>query len=791
MGTDRRRRRQPRRAGHADSLTLMPAAIVTLAVAVVVTATCASALGAGLPDGRAYELVSNSGSAGEPYAPPAASFLKANTTGVNNSERLFQAAEHGEAITYVAEPPLTGGSGETGPGEGNQWLATRTAGDWTATGITPQSNGEIQTFEAFGPDLETQIFEGGAQPVAVGVPVGCHDLYAREGAAGTYRALFVPAEGSECGRPLLAGTANRGADLIFQSEGALTKNAVGASELPPGHVRHNEYGAPIGEACMYGCNLYEATAGGLRLVNVAEGAPVPNAIFGGYPGRSGSGVANFSNAISSDGSRIFWTDTQPGPLFEHIYVLEDGSGTVQVSGAEAAEYWTATPDGRYAYYTEAGGLWRFNTESNTREAIEPGGSGVQAAIGTNQTGEDGAYVYFVAEGALAAGATTKVCRSYNLQEKKIEEEQEEHQITFEEAQAAENRLKEEIGEEEDGQVPPKTGCNLYLRHGATTTLVAVLAPEDNEVEVGSEDKVADRGGDWRAGLGLRTAEITPDGTHLLFESRHALTGYKNRPEGIKQLQLEGFVYAASGHTLTCVSCDPTGAPPNVTERESKGASRLPVSTSSATYTRRWISTDGSRVFFDSEQRLLTQDTNDVQDVYEWEREGTTGCPEATSKYGGCIFLISGGESQGYSFLVDADATGQNVFFEHQGPLGANDVPSGRNELYDARVDGGFPKALTACAGNGCQSETQSPATFATPASSTFSGIGNFAPPPPPKQKSAAQIRAERLSKALKACRRMHDKKRRTKCERQARRRYGPVHHAKGAGKANNDRRTHQ
>lgn len=274
----------------------------------------------------------------------------------------------------------------------------------------------------------------------------------------------------------------------------------------------------------------------------------------------------------------------------------------------------------------------------------------------------------------------------------------------------------------------------------------------------------------------------------MFESRRNLTGYKSKPEGSEQLQFEVFVYTAGAGAPVCASCDPTGAPPDVTEPES-GTSRLPASTSSTTYTRRWISNDGSRVFFDSEQQLVKQDTNDVQDVYEWEREGTAGCPVATSTSGGCVFLISGGESQGYSFLVDTDATGQNVFFEHQGSLGANEVAPDRNQLYDARVGGGFPKAATACAASSCQSETQSPATFSTPASSSFSGIGNFAPPPPPKPKTAAQIKAEHLAKALKTCRGKHNKKRRTACERQARRRYGVAHHASRSSKTKNERRT--
>ena len=41
-----------------------------------------------------------------------------------------------------------------------------------------------------------------------------------------------------------------------------------------------------------------------------------------------------------------------------------------------------------------------------------------------------------------------------------------------------------------------------------------------------------------------------------------------------------------------------------------------------TYMPRMISDDGSRVFFNSFDALVPQDTNGVQDVYEWEAQGT-------------------------------------------------------------------------------------------------------------------------------------------------------------------------
>jgi hypothetical protein len=155
--------------------------------------------------------------------------------------------------------------------------------------------------------------------------------------------------------------------------------------------------------------------------------------------------------------------------------------------------------------------------------------------------------------------------------------------------------------------------------------------------------------------------------------------------------------------------------------------------------RRWLDQDGTEVFFDSSQPLVPQDTNRRQDVYEWEREGAGSCPHGAPG-GSCVYLLSGGTNLDNAFFVDADASGENVFFTSRAQL----VPQDKNDrfdLFDARVGGGFPEVSLACTGSGCQGVPPAPPIFATPSSVTFSGVGNFpyAPPPrsgKPKPKSA-------------------------------------------------------
>jgi hypothetical protein len=518
---------------------------------------------------------------------------------------------------------------------------------------------------------------------------------------------------------MYAGASRDGSQVIFQSEAALTAGAQEATEVPPGHENHSETGGETGVPCMFGCNLYESVGGQLRLVNVLEGKQVPSATFGGYA-EGEEEFTDFSSAISADGSRVFWTDTLAGSEdFEHVYVQEDGTGTVPVS-LGAAEFWTATPDGRYAFYTEGGELWRFDTTpgvSEPRERLAEGAGSVLGVVGTNQSGEDGAYVYFVA----ASG----------------------------------------------GQP------NLYVIHGGVTTFIATLSPRDDEIMTEGDER---RGGDWKANLGLRTAEVSPDGRSLVFESRQPLTGYDNTQQGGYAPVAEVFVYSADDGQLACASCNPTGAPPalspEVAGAGERSETRLPESADSYTYMRRWMSPDGGRVFFDSEQPLVPQDTNGTQDVYEWEREGEGSCTaQAVSpRNHGCVFLLSGGSSRGFSFLVDADVTGANVFFEYEGPLGQAQDPGDRNELYDARVDGGFPQQVSvSCVGGACQGGAPPQPSFSSPATSGFAGVGDFPPPsPPPPPKRAAHPRS--LARSLATCRHRHGRERAV-CERQARRRY--------------------
>jgi hypothetical protein len=238
------------------------------------------------------------------------------------------------------------------------------------------------------------------------------------------------------------------------------------------------------------------------------------------------------------------------------------------------------------------------------------------------------------------------------------------------------------------------------------------------------------------------AEVTPDGQGVAFSSMLPLTGYDNvspTDPGHGHIP-ELFVYAwgATGGRLYCASCNPSGKPPTEDVADEGKVGRRGYQVGGwvhpsiwETYMQRWLSNDGNRVFFDTAQPLVAQDTNGHADVYEWEREGAGSCGQP----GGCVYLLSGGSSTDDSFFLDASANGTDAFFMTRAQL----VPEDREEafhVYDVRaphVPGeavGFPPVAGAVCGGECHTSPQAALAFAAPVSATFSGAGNLSPPEP-------------------------------------------------------------
>jgi 5-hydroxyisourate hydrolase-like protein (transthyretin family) len=80
-----------------------------------------------------------------------------------------------------------------------------------------------------------------------------------------------------------------------------------------------------------------------------------------------------------------------------------------------------------------------------------------------------------------------------------------------------------------------------------------------------------------------------------------------------------------------------------------------------------------------------------------------------------------------------------VFFTTEARLVGQDTDE-LSDLYDARVDGGFPAPkVTGCVGEGCQGAPPTPLASVSPGSLSPSGAGNLTPPPAPPAKPTVEI----------------------------------------------------
>jgi hypothetical protein len=715
----------------------------------------------GLPDNRAFEMVTPVENHNADVFIPHAINSQVTINGTPTYQP-FQVSENGMAITYVADP-TAGGVGNSGNGLGNQYLAKRSPqGAWTQTNIEPASR-KATTYQGFSSDLSTGVVLSGREgaprlpPLSSEAPgEGYGVLYAcaesentctsPEEILGTpqnpFKALFVgspvrPVEefgtqgferrglgvihdGHPEVTPVYAGSAgSASAGLLFEANDALLRgNGNLERELTrsvSSEIANNEDGN----------YLYDSVNGQLNLVDVLPGGEVVgDATFGGPPFAGNEfDPPDFSNVISGDGSYVYWTDLRTGT----VYVRVSGQSTLQVSaGTNAAQYWTSTANGQYTFYTEsqvrgAGeGLYRFNATTSTRQQLVPSSANVLGVVGTSENGED---IYFVAEGVLSGASGS-------------------------------------------GALPKAGQPNLYLQHNLDTPVfIATLSPQDRgEMApfISSRNEGTGEFGDWQPDLANRTAEVPASGGGVVFMSRMSLpvVGF---PRGYSiEGSEEVYVFDASANRLFCVSCSSSGEP--------GGASGfLPISWTD-TYIPQWISSNGDEVFFDSGAPLVAQDTNGHQDVYEWELEGTGGCPTGTGVNGGCVSLLSGGTGDTASWLIGASESGDDVFIATRAQLVPEDQ-NGAFDLYDARVNGVKPVSPPACAGSGCQGVPAAPPTFTAPPSVAAEGIGNLPPISTAQQKPLT--RAQKLSRALKACRKEAIKHSRGSCERNARKRYGP------------------
>jgi len=644
-------------------------------------------LSAQLPDCRAYEMVSPLDKGGGDVAQwearngvPPAGF------------ETHKSAPGGASFTFTSF--LAFGEAESAP-FASQHLARRLASGWTSEAISPpRSESPVVVTANFSDEFQgftENLCRGWVRlysvaPLTSGAIEEYPNLYRRENCLEPpgYAAITIEPpldlSPSQYGDLRTKGFSRDGSHVIFATAARLANT-----------------GAPKVEAG--GKLLYEHIAGELRFVcYLPSGKPIPEACSAGTLAEAGQDLSSLRNAISADGSRIFWTAYTAAALGDErkagrIFVRIDGTETRRISTTKAndpAFFWTASADGSKAIFSFTSGpledqLYEVDIETETPTLIA---KGVEGPMGAS---EDASRIYFASS------------------------------------------------EDLDGAGPASAGeHNLYLYEaspgGGGGELTFIMELGDKDVSpVPIVNGPATRPVDFMPAK--RAARVSPDGLHATFMSLASPTpgGYDNRDAASGKPVAEVYLYDAVSGDLRCVSCNPSGARPSGQDLEPRDASGAFWVASriqgweQRLHAPRVLSDDGRRVFFESAEALVPRDTNGTWDVYQWEEEGKGTCASASETFsedsGGCVDLISAGTSPAKSTFLDADPTGESIFFSTQSSLVGPDY--GLNDVYVARVGGGFPEpAVRApCAGEACQSPPPPPPEV-TPSTLTAAGPGN-------------------------------------------------------------------
>jgi DNA-binding beta-propeller fold protein YncE len=732
-----------------------------------------------LPDGRAWEMVS-----------PPEKHGAAIESITRYSGGSIQASLDGEAIVWLASGPVVREPEGNRSFEPTQLFSSRGPDGWSSVSLeTPHEQGrglELPSpseYHFFSPDLSQSLL----QPVEPTRQVGGvfeHPPLSPEASEKTiYLRRDPPAS---AGYLPLVTAANDTAGTRF---GGALEFLDASSDLS--HVIfESKMGLTAGALSAAGLYEWQADAP-LALVSVLpDGLPLADEPSIREPTLGDGGGLNARDAISSDGTRVVWSedvafiperlylrDTQTSETIQVNASQGHGSTERGVAGEEVPEpaegqqevhFQSASSDGSKVFFTDtarlseesseeptgedsAADLYEFEVTSGPGEPLRgrlsdltPDATAGSADVLNLIPGisEDGSDVYFIANGVLAPGATPGECP---------------HNAELE-------------------PPPPTATCNLYLsepdpehRGQRETRFVAALSSLD--------------AADWGAGisgsgtasslppsqdLSAVTSNVSVNGQYLTFMSERSLTGYDNRDATSGQTDEEVFLYDADGGRLVCASCNPN--PEGEGEGEGEGESfKRPQGVfdtqlsgegfgllvdrpeiwkerwlagsvpgwgfniigggPAALYQPRYLS-DSGRLFFDSPDDLVPAAQNHKEDVYEYEPDGVGSCQFSS----GCIGLISSGSASEESAFLDANENGNDVFFLTAAQL----VPADTDQafdIYDAHVCSGSSPCHVSQVTSTQECETSQackgtpaaqPQLAATPASATFSGQGNVA-----------------------------------------------------------------
>ena len=748
----------------------------------------------GLPDGRAYELVTppSKGSAEDMFGAPGGEYNEFVNIDVGYP------SESGEEFLLETRSAF----GSFAAAGNNMYVFRRNeqGKDWLTIPLASSLLG-VQSIEDQGDVFDPSAFSLVGISDSVGAQAsssGLHDISLLGSPGGPYVEIHNENYTEENIGTLIVGASHNLSDVVLESTDHTLVPGV-KSQDPGSHTIYEWANGkfveisinPKGSTFQCGAVLGQGVLAGMR-----------------------------HDAVSADGSKVFFTAPDP---------YANSAGNNCWGGAAKPQ---SNPPQLYMRF--AGKTIELSkpetgvsdpTCASLEEACHPA-----VYVGAS---EDGSKVFFISEGELTSEAVTLKLKDPELYECEI----------VQEAAGAACRLTHISAGEPGSPVrePGSLGAHVWTvpavsSDGSTVyfTAFGVLAPgapvlnreEPGPINlyrydtkttktvyiatVNTQDYPENKATTWQVsahvdidpgGAALLTRAnwyTTPDGRYLLFASRgEPSDGYSTVEASPGTCPMYNTQHSAPiGHCSEvyrydtelpvsegrpgvpnnpiCVSCDPSGAlPVSNAFFATTAASEAPAGGAV-----RAMSDNGSCVFFDSADPLVKQAQNQTLDVYEWEAQGSGHCEtdplpgtSVCELAQGCVYLISSGDDSTPSYFLGADANGDNVFFGTHSRLAPQDTDES-GDLYDARIGGGFnvPSNTGPCEGNTCQNPSPTPID-ATPSSLTLTGPGNISETKPAiTHKKKTLTEAEKLKDALRVCRKK-PKARRKKCETEAHKKY--------------------
>ena len=655
---------------------------------------------------------------------------------LTSSEELTNDANTGPEPVILPPPPVAIGRANI-DGTGSQLNFVPTTAKWTAVdaGHVYWSNTEAGTIgraEIDGSNPEPSFITGLENPEGLTVDSG-HIYWAeardREEGHGTIgRATLA---GGSIEKEFITGAGDPhdvavSSEYVYWTNGASTD--IGRATIT-GASPEQSFLARTGGEHPWGIAV---NATNLYWIDQEGNAYVIKVNIGGG-GESYEFAAPEARDIAIDSNHIYWSDVKDGKIGREGLNFESSNpefigveGVFGVATDAGHIYWSANPSPKPPPASPGNDLYRYDAASGALidlapDSADPNGAEVAGVLGYS---EDGKYVYFAANADLdgSGPAVAGDCFSYY-----------------------------------------SGHCSVYLwRDDGTGTCataggcITFVAPVD-----------AGEGGlDSSNWVGInemqnKTSRVSADGRILIFRSQLKLTGYDNIPPdsacGRRNEALpcsEFYRYDAESGQIICVTCNPTGAPPNG-EPDLKNPDMFHAPTSAGNFQvqpslSRNLSPEGDRFFFQSTDKLVPADVNgeatcnakeevrvgagpSCRDVYEWEAPGTPGgsCTTNSGSYspanGGCIYLLSTGTGIYPSYLADVSQSGETAFIFSRQKLVPSDEDS-QEDIYAVKVDGGLLSQNTPrpanCEGDACRGASSQPSNAPGAGSAAFEGPGN-------------------------------------------------------------------